>query len=200
MSILFILVAIAFTVTTTILMLRPFSASRREQLSFELLDEEERKIEALVSRKVALVQALRDIEYDWETNKISKEDYQRFKKSCERQAVGVMRKLDALHGGERDWEAEIDRAVKQRRQENPDPTVEPTPNTTSPPEATPPSNDSEQPPVTQCRSCGVSLAPDDQFCSQCGTPTDASGGEGPTPNPADDLDNLSTSSTSEVAG
>ncbi len=200
MSILFILVTIAFTVTTTILMLRPFSASRKEQLSFELLDEEERKIEALVSRKVALVQALRDIEYDWETNKISEEDYKRFKKSCERQAVGVMRKLDALHGGERDWEAEIDRAVEQRRQQQPGSRAEQTPDQPATPDVAATSTDDEQAPVTKCRSCGASLEPDDQFCSQCGTPTDAPGAEGPAPNPADDLDNLSTSSTSEVAG
>lgn len=114
MTIGFIVVAIAFTVVMTVHIFRPFARSRREQMSFELIDEDLREVESLVARKVALVQALRDIEYDFQTHKISEEDYRRFKRSCERQAVAVMRRLDKLHGGDRDWESVIDQAVADR--------------------------------------------------------------------------------------
>ncbi len=173
MTILFIIVAIAFTVAMTVLMIRPFSIARQEQLSFELLDEELREIESLVARKVALVQALRDIEYDWTTNKISKQDYERFKRSCERQAVGVMRRLDAIHGGERDFETIVDRAVADRLNtaSSPDEKTPPADGTTNSAskmeQALSDTNGNADP--TTCTTCGNSLEMDDRFCSQCGT-------------------------------
>lgn len=202
-----IVFAVAFTVAMTILMIRPFSASRSEQMTFELLDEEERKIEALVARKVALIQSLRDTEYDWKTNKISEEDYRRFKKSCERQAVGIMRKLDRLHGGERDWDQVIDQAVSRRLGDHEGPPVDTTSvdantdGTTNAHDDEPVvSPDADSPGDSpQCSSCGHSLAPDDRFCSQCGAgvpPADSDSLPGST---GDDLDSR-PSSPSEVAG
>lgn len=194
MTILFIIVAVAFTVAMTILMVRPFSSSRDEQLSFELLDEEERKIEALVSRKVALVQALEDIEYDFKTNKISREDYERFKKSCERQAVGVMRKLEQLHGGD-GFEEIIDREVRRRLEADATDPAE----STSGDDATASSPDSDEPPpeppADRCPSCGTELDPDDRFCSQCGTSVAEDGPDGHGLGG----DELSSSPSSEVA-
>ena len=201
MSMLFIIVAIAFTVAMIIMMLRPFSASRQEQLSFELLDEEQRRIEALVSRKVALVQSLQDIEYDWKTDKISEEDYQRFKTSCERQAVGVMRKLDELHGGDRDWEAVIDQAVAERLDDDRDTTASELSSDDGPREDDPSDPGTESSPdAPVCTSCGASLASDDRFCSQCGASTDADPDDALGAGHPDDLDPLSSSSPPEVAG
>lgn len=196
MTILFIIIAIAFTIQMLILMVRPFLATRRDQLSFELLDEELREIEALVARKVSLVQALRDIEYDWKTDKISKEDYERFKQSCERQAVGVMRRLDTIHGGSEDWDAVIDRAVEQRL----DALVEQDSEASS---SHAPDDDSTGDSASNfdCNSCGASLADDDRFCSKCGTPVDATGGESLSSTATDDLELHSRSARpSEVAG
>ena len=201
---LILLVAIAFTVATTILMIRPFARPRSEQATFELLDEDERKIEALVARKVSLVQSLRDIEYDFSTNKISKEDYERFKKSCERQAVGIMRRLDALHGGDGDFDELIDRQVQQRLDDlsspgKPASTTESDAGTNG---AADPDQGIEQqiaeqtppaPEALRCRSCDHPLDPQDRFCSQCGASADA------VPDVVDDAPS-SSSPSSEVAG
>lgn len=187
MTILFIVAAIAFTLFTALWMLRPFMMSRHGQLNFEMLDEELRQIEALVSRKVALVQALRDIEYDWKTNKISEEDYRRFKKSCERQAVGVMRRLNALHGGERDWDAVIDRAIEERL-EGADP------ETASKPWSDESTADDES---LSCNGCQAPIATGDVFCSQCGTRVD----DALPTDPSDDFQSLGNPPRpSEVAG
>lgn len=195
MTLLFIIIAVVFTVAMTVLMVRPFSASRSEQLSFELLDEEERKIEALVSRKVALVQSLRDIEYDFKTNKISEDDYQRFKKSCERQAVGIMRRLDELHGGDGNWDEIIDRAVADRLQEQPN-TAEVDLDDSGRADNTETGEDTSD---LHCPGCGHELEKNDRFCSQCGQSVDIADESLPT----DDLDSFSSSSSSppsEVAG
>ncbi len=164
MTQLFILLALLFTIGSAFMMIRPFIGSRQDQLSFELLDEELRSIEALVARKVALVQALRDIEYDYETNKISADDYQRFKKSCERQAIGVMRRLDQIHGADKDWDAVIEQAVAERIGAT-DATAD---RPSSPEPDSPASSDDHRPDA--CNECHAQLKDDDRFCSQCGAP------------------------------
>lgn len=172
MTILFIIAAIAFTVAMTALMIRPFSMAKQDQISLELLDEELREVEALAARKVALVQSLRDIEYDFETNKITEEDYRRFKRSCERQALGVMRRLEAIHGGDANWEDTIDGALAERLDTGLD-----TDNIDE--QAAKPAADGdnaesdETPEALSCSSCGKTLADDDRFCSHCGTATDS---------------------------
>lgn len=201
MTILFIIFAVAFTVAMVVLTVRPFSQSRGEQLTYELLDEDERRVEALVARKVSLVQSLRDIEYDWETNKISEEDYQRFKKSCERQAVGIMRRLDALHGGDRNWDEVIDRAVKRRLDSDAMSPADLLANgEPSPPDDAPPAtddHDDDQPP--HCTNCDARLDPGDRFCSRCGTAVGDDDDSLPAASP-EDLDTPPSSPPSEVAG
>ncbi len=199
MTQLFVLLALVFTLVSAFMMIRPFIGSRQDQLSFELLDEELRSIEALVSRKVALVQALRDIEYDYDTDKISEDDYRRFKTSCERQAIGVMRRLDKIHGADKDWDAVIDQAVAERlgaTDADLDTPQEPAesheigadePPSSSTPESASPASTEPQSQIT-CRDCDTPLEPDDRFCSQCGTPT------------ADDALDLHPSDSHEVAG
>lgn len=206
MTMLFIIVAIAFTVAMTLSMLRPFVAARDEQLSFELLDEDLCEIESLVARKVALVQALRDIEYDWSTNKISQEDYERFKRSCERQAIGVMRRLDAIHGGGGDWESMVDRAIDERlgadaESPSPSPAAESTSDSSPTPERQG-ADEEAKTSLGDCPGCATPLDDDDRFCSQCGRSVESASEESmPTSNgPSDDFDQISSSPTSEVAG
>lgn len=199
MTLLFIALAIAFTIAMTVMMIGPFTRDRSEQLSMELLDEKQRQIEALVSRKVALVQSLRDIEYDWKTDKISREDYERFRKSCERQAVGIMRRLDGVHGDDRNWEDVIDRAVAERLDDGEQAASadeHPADGETAHSDSTPDTAE------RSCPGCGRSLDPDDRFCSRCGTPVE------PTENSSsadhsgrDEFTPLTnSSSSSEVAG
>ena len=193
MTILFIIIAVVFTLAMAVLTIRPFLMTRHRQLNFEMLDEELRQIESLVSRKVALVQALRDIEYDSKTNKISEEDYLRFKKSCERQAVGVMRRLESLHGGNRDWDILIDEAIEQRLanmdSDGTDAHRQSSQHLPKPERDVP----------THCPGCQTPLEADDRFCSQCGQPI--SSGDKEATKAVDDMQSLSSPPrTSEVVG
>ena len=196
MTILFIVIAIAFTLIMSLMMLWPFLQSRQRQLNFEMLDEELRLIESLVSRKVALIQALRDTEYDWKTNKISEEDYLRFKKSCERQALGVMRRLEALHGAGRDWDAVIDRAVEERLSTLASEAEQPA---TLDAAAEDEPWDDEQAALI-CDGCSAPIDEDDRFCSKCGRPVEQSGSLA-SEGTSDDFQSLcSPPRTSEVTG
>jgi hypothetical protein len=166
MTLLLIFLTCAFTLYAVAKMVAPFLEERDDQIRAELLDEELREIEQLVARKSALLLALRDIEYDWETSKVSEEDYTRFKRSCERQAVAVMRRLDAIHGG-RGWEEVIDEELRRRvgavasDDEEASAEVIPAEEAT----ADPPSQ-----PTLGCTACGAALEEDDRFCGKGGTP------------------------------
>lgn len=168
MTQLILVLTVFFTLVMIVQMILPFLGSRDDQLSFELLDEDLREIEALVARKVALVQTLRDLEYDFETAKMSEEDYRRFKRSCELRAVAIMRRLDAIHGG-RDWESAIDRTLAERLEARPQ-QEEPSQESESQAEE---SVDSSSPVADielTCEQCGAQLEDDDRFCGKCGAP------------------------------
>ncbi|MFU8805438.1 MAG: hypothetical protein ACNA8W_16620 [Bradymonadaceae bacterium] len=172
-TLLFVFITCAFTIFTIYKMIAPFLEGRDDQIRMELLDEELREIEQLIDRKSALLQALRDIEYDWETAKISEDDYTRFKTSCERQAVGVMRRLDAIHGG-RGWEAIIDEELQRRLSDRPGPSDEAESASQEPAVdllTVGAMADSGADETTRtCTTCEAPLEPGDLFCHKCGSP------------------------------
>ncbi len=175
MTLLFVFLALIFTAFTLYKTIRPFLGSRQGQLRVELLDNELRNIELLVARKTALVQSLRELEYDWQTTKISEEDYTRFKKSYERQAIGIMRRLDAIHGG-RAWEQNIDDELNRRLgdiNQEPDPNqllmdyyLEEVDNAMDD-EALISKQSATTAEIT-CEKCEKPLTADDVFCARCG--------------------------------
>ena len=149
MSFILILIGAFFTLVAVYLTVQPFLKSREEQARLELIDEEIREVELLLARKEALLRGLRELEFDRSTEKISQEDYERFKTKLERQAMGVMRELDQIHGG-KGWRAETDAYVKDHK-----PKVERI----------------ERPQRTlECTTCSAPLSLDDRFCAKCGTP------------------------------
>ena len=135
----------------------PFLEDRREQLRLEILDEELEQLEELVARKSVLVQTLRDIEFDYETGKLSDEDYERLKKTHEHRAVKVMRQLDELRGGV-DLDEQIDSALEERLAER----------------ARSRRTDSAETRADResiaCPECDKELEAEARFCSRCGTP------------------------------
>lgn len=145
----------------------PFMESPREQLRFEMLDEELGQIEQLVARKSVLLQTLRDIEFDHNTGKLSDEDYERLRKKHEIRAVRVMRDLERLRSSG-DVDEEIDRELAERLRNR----VE------QRPDAVPGQLDANAvagddfgagPPTRECPACARQLAPDARFCDGCGT-------------------------------
>lgn len=162
MTYLFIILALIFTVLMIAQILRPFLISREDQLRFEILDEDLRRIEALMAQKGALIQTLRDLEYDNETAKISPEDYKRFKRSCERQAVGIMRELDTIHGG-RDWQEVIERSLDGASIDEKVHSEDEIWHSSA-------GEEKEDLDSLLCSKCGTPLEEDDKFCGQCGTP------------------------------
>lgn len=195
MSLLLIFLFGATALAAVYLAITPFLGSREQQAREELIDDELKRVEQLVATKSVLLQSLREIEFEFETAKMAKEDYERFRTSLERQAIGVMRKLDEIHGG-RGWELQIDQELAERlgrpmEAERPDaqsalaepavsdPFEEAAEETkyeekhiedTDESEASEPGEDPAEGPGLTCESCGDPLGENDKFCSECGAP------------------------------
>ena len=71
----------AFAVYMTVL---PFVARSREQTRFDHLDDEMRELEVLVSKRAVLLNSLRELEFEKETDKVAEKDYVTFRKRYER--------------------------------------------------------------------------------------------------------------------
>lgn len=117
MSLILVYIAGAFALTALVFMFRPLFGTRRERVRIEYIEEELRMIEGLASKRAALLQQLRDLEFDRETNKVSDEDYQMYKRRFELHAIGVMKQLDAIRGGQ-NWDAIVDAELARHRGED----------------------------------------------------------------------------------
>jgi hypothetical protein len=87
--VLFIVIAVFFGVYV----LLPFweKSYRRKKLDFSGTEREN-----LVSRKAAILDAMRDLEYDFKMQKITEDDYNQVKTNLTKEAVDIMKKLDQL--------------------------------------------------------------------------------------------------------
>ncbi len=161
MTLLLIIVAVIFTLVAAYNVVTPFLSSERDQLRFELLDEDLRRVEELASQRALLLQELRDITLDRETGKLSQEDYEELKSNYERQAVQVMKELNEIHGG-RGWEEAIDDELERRlarfEAERAQQGAERGSQKAEPEAA-----------FIECPECTKRLEPEARFCSRCGT-------------------------------
>lgn len=146
----------------------PFLENRDDQLRFELLDRELKQIEALSARKGRILQTLKDIEFDYETGKISEEDYEELRRRHERKALKIMRQLDDLREGDDDLLEDIDSEVSERLKKRRDSTDAGSPRDRSTDDASTGPGDR---PIA-CPSCGRGLEADARFCDRCGTEID----------------------------
>lgn len=156
-----IVLAAAGTLYALYMVVAPFLESRPDQIRRELLDREFRELEELTARKSVLLQTLRDIESDYETGKLSEEDYENMKEEYERRAVRIMQKIDDLRTGA-DVEEDLDALIEEALESSDEPA--------SPDEPSPSQSDHDA--SVPCPACGTAVEPRDRFCSQCGEPLD----------------------------
>ncbi len=111
----------------------------------------------LREEKRKLVTALKELDFDFETGKLSADDYKQLREKYEGKAIAVMKEQDVL---EAKWkEAERRIPLKTQKEET---SVEP--QKEKPVESTDASN---------CPNCQAKTQATDRFCPQCGTSLNA---------------------------
>ncbi len=174
-----------FSVFMLYRMVAPFLETRSEQLRFDLLDDEMRQIEELTTRKSLYLDNLREIELDYELDRITEEDYRDLKRRYELKTVRIMRTLDELYGG-RDWEERVERALgaeagvlaagalpdedelaPKQAADAPAEVDQPEPLAAATAQTHEVFEDADD--TIACPECGKQLEADARFCSRCGT-------------------------------
>jgi len=187
----FSIVVIALMIVATFWwVLRPLFGNTQQVTATESF--ERQSFVELELRRDAIYKAIKDLEFDFESNKISEDDYQQARLKFMQQAAGVLRQID--HYSE-DVDAELDaridellaqlqtaegkfadEALRQSIRAEIEREAQTTPTETTCPKCGQP----VQPGDGFCSACGASLSvtcpncqavavPGDVFCAHCGT-------------------------------
>lgn len=124
---------------------------------------EDDKLVELLGRKDAILQAIKDLEFDYHVGKMSQEDYQRLDQRLRRQAIGLIQQIERLAPESASLDEQLESIIAQFRQTSAVPTVASTPSTLSP-------APTALPDTRFCIQCGKPVEPAHKFCAHCGTP------------------------------
>ncbi len=129
-----LLIGLALLIGVAFFVIQPFLERRA------LREKPVTEAEALTAERESLLIALRDLDFDYATGKITTEDYAPQRAVLLARGVAVLKQLDALGAATDDSaDDEIERAIAQRRRARP-----------------------------TCTECGVALEAGDRFCRSCG--------------------------------
>lgn len=170
MTLLPIFIACAFTLVALWFMIAPFLGGSDAHLRLEHLDEDLHEIEALATRRSVLLTSLRELEFDREVNKLTDEDYEKFRRRYEAEGVRIMRRLTELHGGDK-WQTRVDDELADKLGRQPVVSPLQEEEVVEAPVATVVEPSDEQNEARSCSDCGTVLAFDDNFCRSCGLAT-----------------------------
>jgi hypothetical protein len=128
---------------------------------------EDDKLVELLGRKDSVLQAIKDLEFDYRVGKISQEDYERLDQRLRRQAIGLLQQIEKVAPASASLDEQLETIIAQFRQ-----TSRASTSVTNGVPASAPS--AAQSPVGQsprfCIQCGKPVEAGHKFCAYCGTP------------------------------
>ncbi len=132
----------------------------------------------LTAKRDAALRAVKDLEFDYQTGKVSQEDYVVYERALKAQAVTAIQAVDTYQGHQQDTlaaaRAELDTALEAQiaalRRTPPAPTPRTNGHTaTTPAAAVAAAEAGDDGSATFCPQCGQGVHAGDRFCAHCGT-------------------------------
>ena len=120
----------------------------RQQVGDAVRGTESREIEQLTLHKETVYTAIRDLDFDFQTNKVDDQDYRELRHQLEAEAIDLLRHIDAVDPTARLGD-EIERQILAMRRK-------------------PRTPDGRQSPRGRCVACRAVLQGDEKFCPYCG--------------------------------
>ncbi len=114
----------------------------------------------LMQRKDSVLLSIKELEFDYQTGKLSLEDYQRLDQRLRQQAISLLRQLEKVAPDSVALETELEAAIRQQRQTIGRPAKDRQPESAKPSE-----------PIRQqrfCPQCGAPTTATANFCATCG--------------------------------
>lgn len=133
---------------------------------------EDDRLTELISRKDALLSAIKDLEFDYQVGKLSEEDYQRFNQRLRRQAVAYIQQIEKLAPETASLDEALEAEIARQRQvqDGRSGAADAKPARPGPR----PQKEPATPKVRFCTNCGQPVEPTHKFCANCGTPVASS--------------------------
>ncbi|MDQ7054709.1 MAG: zinc ribbon domain-containing protein [candidate division KSB1 bacterium] len=91
------LIALSLAILTAIYIGYPFYKSRQTSMNFNV----NHSIEDLEAQKIEIYKAIKDIEFDYEMGKLSREDFEQLRSQYKAEAVNILKQLDQIRPGQR---------------------------------------------------------------------------------------------------
>jgi hypothetical protein len=120
------------------------------------------QLAALQERKLQIYAAIRELGFDYNTDKLEKADYEEEVDRLKREAVEIVRQIDVLRSQPPRADGALEAEIAAARQALP---------AAAPGSAAGPGGRAG----AFCTQCGSPAAPSDRFCGACGTPLRQSG-------------------------
>ena len=115
------------------------------------------QLAALQDRKLQIYAAIRELGFDYNTDKLEKADYEEEVDRLKREAVEIVRQIDVLRSRPPRADDALEAEIAVARQAPP---------AAAPASAAAPGGSAG----AFCTQCGAPAAPGDRFCGACGTP------------------------------
>ncbi|MCB0097099.1 MAG: zinc ribbon domain-containing protein [Caldilineaceae bacterium] len=162
-----ILIALLITIPVLIFVVWPlFFPSAKVMVD----DLDESRLAELVQRKDAVLQSIKELEFDLHTSKISQADFQLLNTRLRHQAIGLMRQIDKVAPEVTELEEALEKEIMKLRRVDGD-VLHAAHKNGKAPQPSPKkavSNVTEDTTDRFCRQCGARVNEEDRFCAKCG--------------------------------
>ena len=131
---------------------------------------EDDRLTDLLSRKDAVLQAIKDLEFDRNVGKLEEGDYVRFNQSLSRQAVGLIQQIEKIAPTSTQQEDLLEQEISKLRKTKDrvaEVKVATAKKVAVSPNGHPPTPAASKPKF--CTSCGQPVSANHKFCANCGT-------------------------------
>lgn len=92
------IIGICLALLTGVYIAYPLLQKRQQKVSFAV----NHRAEELEARKTEIYTAIKDIDFDFQMGKLSKEDYEHLRSQYKAEAVGLLKNIDQLQGRRKD--------------------------------------------------------------------------------------------------
>lgn len=128
------------------------------------------KLAELIGRKDTILQAIKDLEFDYHVGKMSQEDYRRLDQRLRRQAIGLMQQIEKLAPASASLDEQLESIIAQFRQTSSGPVSERATAVKGDRSAAPATTLAESQASRFCTQCGKPVEAGHNFCAHCGAP------------------------------
>ena len=92
------IIGICLALLTGLFVAYPLLQKRQQKVSFA----DNHRAEELEARKAEIYAAIKDIDFDFQMGKLSKDDYEQLRSQYKSDAVGLLKRIDRVHGKRQD--------------------------------------------------------------------------------------------------